>query len=112
MRLYGENIRLETLNETPLDLRKVTDIIECEAIWREYNDVIEHVKRGEDVPGAKSIRYDDNSDDLQIALMFKSEAEAKAFHTFLNLWYMDNPLVVQCGVTLAAFTRSNFCKPV
>ena len=44
---------------------------------------------------SKSIWYDDDSDGLQIALLFKSEAEAKAFHTFLNLWYMDNPLVVQ-----------------
>ena len=41
---------------------------------------------------SKSIWYDDDSDDLQIALLFKSEAEA---NTFLSLWHMDNPLVVQ-----------------
>ena len=46
---------------------------------------------------SKNIQYDDDSDDLQIALLFKSKAEAKPFHTFLNLWYMDNPLVVQDG---------------
>ena len=46
---------------------------------------------------SKNIQYDNDSDDLQISLLFKSKAEAKAFHTFLNLWYMDNPLVVQDG---------------
>ena len=49
--------RLETLNETPLDLREITNVIECKAIWREYNDAIEQVKRGEDMPGAMLNQY-------------------------------------------------------
>ena len=49
--------RLETLNETPLDLREITNVTECKAIWREYNDAIEQVKRGEDMPGAMLNQY-------------------------------------------------------
>ena len=49
--------RLETLNETPLDLREITNVIEREAIWRGYNDAIEQVQRGEDMSGAMLNQY-------------------------------------------------------
>ena len=42
--------RLEALSETPLDLKEVTDVLECEAMWSGYREVIEQVKRGTNMP--------------------------------------------------------------
>ena len=43
--------KLKALSETPLDLKEVTDVVECEAMWKECEEAIEQPKRGEDVPG-------------------------------------------------------------
>jgi len=44
---------------------------------------------------SKSIWYNEGSDDLQIALLFDSEDKAKSFRTFLDHWYLNNPMVVK-----------------
>lgn len=44
---------------------------------------------------AKSISYIDNSDDLQITLVFKNRDKAEDFQTFLSHWSMNDPLVVK-----------------
>ena len=36
--------RLEALSETPLDLKEVTDVLECEVMWSGYRDMIEQVQ--------------------------------------------------------------------
>ena len=38
--------RLEALSETPLDPQEVTDVLECKAMWSDFRDVVEQVKRG------------------------------------------------------------------
>ena len=46
---------------------------------------------------SKSIYYDGNSDDLNIALLFRNSFEADSFLVFLRQWYLNNPIIVQRG---------------
>ena len=46
----------------------------------------------------RSIWYNDQSADLQISLMFKSEDHALSFRSFLELWHLNNPMVIRPGV--------------
>ena len=51
---------------------------------------------------AKAIWYDDGSNDLQIAVVFETEALAKDFQTFLTQLYLDNPTVQQGDIDVRA----------
>lgn len=47
---------------------------------------------------SKSIYYsDDDSNNLEIVLLFCERVEADSFANFLSLWYLNNPLLVQPG---------------
>ena len=46
---------------------------------------------------SKSIYYPDNSDNLEICLLFRAYKEAYDFSNFLSLWYINNPISVKIG---------------
>jgi hypothetical protein len=47
---------------------------------------------------SKSIWYDDQSADLHISLLFDVKQNALSFRTYLEMWHLNNPLVVKPGV--------------
>ena len=46
---------------------------------------------------SRSIWYDEGSENLQISLLFTTERDALRFRSFLEHWYLDNPMVVKSG---------------
>ena len=49
---------------------------------------------------SRSIWYDDGSENLQITLLFKNEDNALRFRTFLDHWYLNNPMAIRFGDVL------------
>lgn len=49
---------------------------------------------------SRSISYDENSEDLQITLLFDDKDNARHFHTFLDHWYLNNPMAIKSGDVL------------
>ena len=49
---------------------------------------------------SRSIWYDDGSVNLQITLLFKNEDNALRFRTFLDHWYLNNPIAIKFGDVL------------
>lgn len=65
----------------------------CGAVYREA----EAKGAGYMRPPYKSIWYNDGSDDLQIALLFRDYQSRSQFCSFLSQWFLNNPLVVKYG---------------
>ena len=48
----------------------------------------------------RSIWYDEGSDNLQIILLFDNKDKARQFRTFLDHWYLNNPMAIKSGDVL------------
>lgn len=49
---------------------------------------------------SKSIWYDEGSNNLEINLLFESKSSAIIFRAFLVQWYLNNPVVKSCDVSV------------
>ena len=49
---------------------------------------------------SRSIWYDEGSENLQITLLFENKDNARRFRTFLDHWYLNNPMAVKSGDVL------------
>lgn len=49
---------------------------------------------------SRSIWYNEGSEDLQITLLFDNKDSARRFRTFLDHWYLNNPMAIKSGDVL------------
>lgn len=61
-----------------------------------YRAAVEHHAHYS-IDRSKSIWYNEQSADLHISLLFKQEQEALSFKSYLEIWHLQNPVVVKLG---------------
>ena len=63
------------------------------AIYRYAQEHVAHYS----LERSKSIYYPDNSNDLEVCLLFRAYIDAGKFGAFLGHWYLNNPISVKFG---------------